>query len=304
MSLDHIADFHTSRYGQPVSLAHLSDPHLPPPRLRWTSLFFNKRLLSFLLWKTQRRLAHLSSVNQQLLEKIRSHGNIAATLVSGDITNFGTYEEYQSSQHWLKKLPEPAIVVPGNHDIMVAIPPEKSLHLWGEWCDDVFPFVRVIDHVAIIGLNSAIPTPLFTAYGCLKKRQLAKLETLLDVLGKEGYCRVIMIHHPPKKGLLPLRKSFLGTKAFARVLQRKGAEIVLHGHSHNATINTIEGTKIPLVGVGAASLKSDHPQKEASWNHLLLTPKEHNWHIALTRQNYKGQVMETREWVAPIRDDR
>ncbi|WP_237442167.1 MULTISPECIES: metallophosphoesterase [unclassified Saccharibacter] len=285
---------------QTISLAHISDPHLPLPSIPWTSFFLNKRLLSALLWRIKRQHCLRPDINKRLLKSIQSVKTLSNILVSGDITNFGTYEEYLSSRSWLQRLPAPPIVVPGNHDIMVPITPEKSLALWKEWSGESYPFVRLIGHVAIIGLNSALPTPPFTAYGYLSKSQLLELESLLETLGKQGYCRVVMIHHPPKKGLLKKQKSLLNTNKLSRILQRRGAELVVHGHSHNATVTTVENTDIPLVGIGAASMYSHCDHRQASWNHFIFTPQTNEHHIQLMRYNYEGEIMTQKQWSAPI----
>lgn len=284
-----------------VHLAHISDPHLPPPHIPWSAFFLNKRLLSALLWKQKRSKQLQPHINSSLLEHIRRFKTVSAIMVSGDITNFGTREEYMASVPWLRHLPAAPIVVPGNHDAMVAALPENSLDLWKEWSGDTYPFVRYIDHVAIIGLNSAIPTLPFTAYGRVSSAQLLHLDSLLKTLGEQGYCRVIMIHHPPKKGLLKTKKSLLNLKKVSEILRKRGAELVVHGHSHNATVTTVENTDIPLLGVGAASMSSRSLQRRASWNSLLFSRTNNKNCIELTRYDYEGHVMAKRKWVAPLK---
>lgn len=282
-----------------VCLAHMSDPHLPPPDIAWSS-FLNKRLLSRLLWVSRRRHVLRSSITEQLLKNIATHEELSALLISGDITNFGTHEEYRQASDWLRSLPLSPIVIPGNHDLMAPIAYDKSLALWENWSDRHFPFVRFFGKIAIIGLNSALPTPPFTAYGRIDRKQLQKLAELLAELGKEGYCRVVMLHHPPRKGLLPYRKSLINTPAFSRILRTHGAELVLHGHSHDATLTTVEGTSIPLLGVSAAAMDSDSPERRASWNHLTFTPHDEGWQIRLLRKDHTGRTLSRMKWLSSV----
>lgn len=277
----------------------MSDPHLPPPDITWTS-FLNKRLLSRLLWISRRRHVLRPSITEQLLEDIARHKELSALLISGDITNFGTHEEYQQAASWLNTLPLLPVVIPGNHDLMAPISHKNSLALWEKWSDRHFPFIRFFGKVAVIGLNSALPTPPFTAYGRIDRKQLQKLAGLLAELGEEGYCRVVMLHHPPRKGLLPYRKSLINTPAFSRVLNTHGAELVLHGHSHDATLTTVEGTNIPLLGVSAASMASDDPQRRASWNHLTFTAHDAGWQIRLLRKDHTGRTLSRMQWLSHI----
>lgn len=289
----------SSRRTPTICLAHMSDPHLPPPDITWTS-FLNKRLLSRLLWISRRRHVLRPSITEQLLEDIARHKELSALLISGDITNFGTHEEYQQAASWLNTLPLLPVVIPGNHDLMAPISHKNSLALWEKWSDRHFPFIRFFGKVAVIGLNSALPTPPFTAYGRIDRKQLQKLAGLLAELGEEGYCRVVMLHHPPRKGLLPYRKSLINTPAFSRVLNTHGAELVLHGHSHDATLTTVEGTNIPLLGVSAASMASDDPQRRASWNHLTFTAHDAGWQIRLLRKDHTGRTLSRMQWLSHI----
>lgn len=276
-------------------LAHISDLHLPPPSIPWTA-FFNKRLLSRILWLGNRRYVHQANIVTQLLDNIKSCKEIQALLITGDQTNFGTTEEYQATAKWLEKLPLPAMVVPGNHDFMAPISQKKSLDLWQDWSGPDYPWVRLVDKVAIIGLNSSLPTLPFTAYGRITPKQYRRLEILLKYYKEKKCCRVVMIHHPPRKGLLPRRKSLLDTRKLAQCLARHGAELVIHGHSHNATFTTVEGTKIPLLGVSSASLKSKQVPRIASWNHLHFLQDFTGWNITVTRQSYQGEQLAEYGW--------
>ncbi|CDG33832.1 putative phosphohydrolases, Icc family [Parasaccharibacter apium] len=289
----------SSRRDLSVCLAHMSDPHLPPPTIAW-SAFLNKRLLSRILWVSRRKHVLLPSVTAELLENIASHKELSALLISGDITNFGTKEEYRQAAAWLSTLPLTPVVVPGNHDFMAPISYRNSLAQWETWSDSAFPFVRFFGRVAVIGLNSALPTPPFTAYGRIDRKQRQKLASLLAKLGEEGYCRVVMLHHPPRKKLLPFRKSLINTPALSSLLRRHGADLVLHGHSHDATITTVEGTDIPLLGVGAAAMNSQNPERRASWNHLTFTPHEEGWQIRLIRRDHTGHPFSHMEWFSSI----
>ncbi|MCT6856190.1 MAG: metallophosphoesterase [Bombella apis] len=294
MFFDSLASF-PNRRAPAIHLAHMSDPHLPPPHIPWTS-FFNKRLLSRALWRSKRRHILRPDITHQLVEDIASHKEIRAVLISGDITNFGTKEEYKQAATWLKGLPVSPVIVPGNHDFMAPIAHKHSLAQWEEWSDKTFPFVRFFGKVAVIGLNSALPTLPFTAYGLINKKQRNNLARLLAELGKEGYCRVVMLHHPPRKGLLPYRKSLINTSRLSKILRTYGAELVLHGHSHDATLTTVEGTDIPLLGVSAAAMDSHIISRKASWNHLSFTPHTKGWHIAVQRIDATGHVFAQMEW--------
>ncbi|QDH17715.1 metallophosphoesterase family protein [Swingsia samuiensis] len=278
-------------------LAHISDPHLPPPPIQWRQII-NKRALSLLSWKIHRKKVHLEETCSALINDITLH-SVNALLVSGDVTNFGTPQEFSSSIQWFNNLPAQPFVIPGNHDCMVKAPYDETLKKWHPWSSEVYPYVKFINKIAIIGINSALPTAPFMAYGRVGKRQLNTLEKILLWLEKYDFCRVVMIHHPPKKGLVPWRKSLLDHRATAKVIQKAGAEIVLHGHSHNATLTHIKDTDIPLIGVASASLSDIKAYRQACWNKITITPQHKTWTINLSRHKADGSISERASWERP-----
>jgi diadenosine tetraphosphatase ApaH/serine/threonine PP2A family protein phosphatase len=108
-----------------------------------------------------------------------------------------------------------------------------------------------------------------------------------------------MIHHPPKRGLVPWRKSLLDHREVAALLRRTGAEIVLHGHSHDATLTHIPGTDIPLLGVASASLMDKREHRQACWNHLSIHAQDDGWAIQMSRHRPDGRITEKASWVRP-----
>ncbi|GAN89973.1 metallophosphoesterase [Gluconobacter frateurii M-2] len=291
------AETRTPRTARAVTLAHLSDPHLPPPPVHWRDAL-NKRALSLLSWKKHRRHVHLATTCTAIVQDI-TRSDVDAILVSGDLTNFGTPDEFALAADWLKQLPVTAMVIPGNHDCMIRQPAEKGLLQWKTWSATSYPYARIHDGVAVVGVNSGVPTPPFMAYGRVGRRQLARLEALLKQLGDAGLCRVVMIHHPPRRGLVTWRKALHDYRAFARVLKRTGAEIVLHGHSHDATLTHIPGTDIPLLGVASASLMDKREHRQACWNHLSIHTQDDGWAIQMSRHRPDGRITEKASWVRP-----
>jgi 3',5'-cyclic AMP phosphodiesterase CpdA len=109
--------------------------------------------------------------------------------------------------------------------------------------------------VALVGLSSAIPTAPFVASGRMGRTQLAAAEQLLADLGAEGLCRVVMIHHPPHVAGASAGRNLTDSRKFEAMIQRVGAELVLHGHNHIGSVATIAGPNglTPVVGAPSAS---------------------------------------------------
>ncbi|AQS89594.1 metallophosphoesterase family protein [Neoasaia chiangmaiensis] len=288
----------------PVRLAHLSDVHLPPPLPISPRALFNKRALSLLSWQQHRRHRHLAGLGDAVVADAIAHAPDAFA-ITGDLTNFGLPAEFAAAADWLSTLPGAVTVVPGNHDRMTPMPWTSGLDLWSRWMParpDAFPYMRQVGDVALIGVNSAIASPPFMAYGRVGRTQGERLRGML--LRTRHLCRIVMIHHPPRRGLTPWRKSLLDTAQFAALLKVTGAEAVLHGHSHNASLATVPGTDIPLIGVASASLQSDKPWRQAGWNELSISRASDTWQVDLTRRRVDadGTAHSTvhRTWKRPI----
>ena len=248
--------------GGVLTLAHLSDIHLPPPRA-YRGHYQAKRLLGMLNWQRRRR-QHLASTLAEIVADVRasSPDHIAVT---GDLVNVGMSAEHEAARRWLASLGEPDRVtaIPGNHDIYVEMALARGIGHWQAFmADDApldskapFPFVRRLSGVALIGLNSALPTPLFHAFGRLGSEQIERLGEILRDLGSEGVVRVVLIHHPPLVGQARERAALQDAAQLTDVLHRYGAELVLHGHNHRAMRALTPGPvrPIPVVGVPSAS---------------------------------------------------
>src|ERR1700729_3804388 len=189
----------------PFTLAHLSDPHLPPlPAARLRDLT-GKRALGYLNWKRNRRKFHRRDVLDALVSDIRAQvpDHIAVT---GDLVNLALEAEFAPAKAWLESVgsPERVTAVPGNHDAYIRATADRFADEWGSYlAGDVapthgiaFPALRRRGPLALIGVSSAVPTPPLMATGWLGKDQMDALERLLVTLASEPAFRILLIHHP------------------------------------------------------------------------------------------------------------
>ena len=256
-------------------LAHLSDPHLPPPPLPFRAGdLVSKRLLSRFAWRRKHH-RHQKAVLDALTADIAAHApdHIAIT---GDLVNFATPEEYAAARAWLETLGDPCAVTvsPGNHDALVARGAPKDFAPWSPWLGDGeagFPHLRVRGPVAIVNLSSAVPTPPHSARGRVDGDQIARAGALLRQT--EGLYRVVLIHHPPTPGVVVARKSLVDAGALRAVLAQAGCELVLHGHAHETCQSALSGPRgpIPVLGVPSASSPAGIAQPAARWNEIAIT---------------------------------
>jgi 3',5'-cyclic AMP phosphodiesterase CpdA len=251
------------------TLAHLSDPHLPPlpaPDLRE---LVGKRALGYLNWTRNRRHIHRRDVLDHLVSDLKSQApdHIAIT---GDIVNLALAAEFAPARAWLESVgpPEFVTVVPGNHDAYARATRNRFAQVLGTYTggDDVaggvlFPFVRRRGPLVLIGLSSAVPTPPLMATGWLGRQQLQALERILVGLAAERVFRVLLIHHPLRSH--SRFKRLTDALELVALLGELGVELILHGHDHVHSTLWIQGPNgsIPVVGVPSASALADgrHP---------------------------------------------
>ncbi|WP_183172617.1 metallophosphoesterase family protein [Acetobacter pomorum] len=271
-----------------VHIAHLSDPHLPLVGLPSFREILFKRIFSLLSWQLRRKHLHKLSALHAVMQDIRCfHPDMVA--LTGDLTNLGLLKEFQQARQWLlqQNLP-PTLLVPGNHDALIKENSDTKQKLWAEWLRHTpqdTPSLLVKDHVALIGLNTAVPTLPFLASGKAGHSQLMLLATLLRRTRAMGLCRIVLLHHPPAQGIVSRRKGLDDVAPLQGVLRAEGAELVLYGHSHRAQITTIPGTDILAVSSTSASHIADDPAKNAGWNAISVQKQPDTWQITIQHRS-------------------
>lgn len=270
-----------------IKLAHLSDVHLGPIR-GFTPRYWNaKRLTGFVNWVRKRRHGHSRDVADKLVADALRHtpDHIAVT---GDLANIGLPQEHIDALAWLSSVgaPHAVTVIPGNHDIYSRIGRDIGTARWSGYMTssvptgvlqaggpgEPFPFVRRLGRLAIIGINSAVPTPPFAAWGRVGEPQCRALAKALHDLGREGLVRVVLIHHPPLVGQAGIMRGLRDADEVERVLVAEGAELVLHGHNHRNVLAiraTSAGGRMAVIGVPSASLRHQHGVEPAARYNLL-----------------------------------
>jgi 3',5'-cyclic AMP phosphodiesterase CpdA len=253
-------------------LAHLSDPHLAPlPRPRLLELL-SKRGLGYINWLRKRRSIHRAEVLAALVAdlKERHPDHIAVT---GDLINLSLTNEFAPARDWLGALghPHDVTIVPGNHDSYVRQAVGSAERHWDGFMrgdlGESFPFVRKRGPLALVGLSTSQPTLPLAATGGLHGDQLARLGEVLPKLKREQMFRVVLIHHPPTEGAHHFRR-LTNAGALRDVLRAHGAELVLHGHHHEASLHWLPGPqiRIPVVGVPSASGAPGRHDEPAGYN--------------------------------------
>jgi 3',5'-cyclic AMP phosphodiesterase CpdA len=288
------------------TLAHLSDPHLPPlpsPRLGELA---NKRALGYLNWIRNRHKFHRRDVLDALLSDLKAQApdHIAIT---GDLVNLALEAEFEPARAWLQSVgsPDRVTLVPGNHDTYVRVTRHRFTEAWDSYLGSDhapdggvgFPSLRRRGPLVLIGVSSAVPTPPLMATGWLGRAQLEALERMLADLAAEPLFRVLLIHHPLRSD--SAAKRLTDSQALLALLQRCGVDLVLHGHDHVHSTIWIDGPnrRIPVIGVASASALAHGRYPAAGYNLFSIERDGAAWRCQQTIRGMDDtlQVRQLRE---------
>ena len=280
------------------TLAHLSDPHLPPlpaPTLRELA---GKRALGYLNWTRNRRKVHRREVLDALMSDMQAQtpNHIAIT---GDLVNLALEAEFEPARTWLESVgtTDRVTVIPGNHDAYVRATQHRFAEVWRDYLGSdeasdgvTFPSLRRRGLLALISLSSAVPTPPLMATGWLGRSQLDALDRILARLAAEQAFRVLLVHHPLRSD--SRTKRLTDSSGLLALLNRHGVELILHGHDHVHSTIWIDGPagKIPAVGVPSASAVAHGRYPAAAYNLFSIERDGAAWRCEQTVRGFEQQA--------------
>jgi 3',5'-cyclic AMP phosphodiesterase CpdA len=154
-------------------------------------------------------------------------------VVSGDLTQRARSHEFQAARAFLDALPQPQIVVPGNHDVPLYNVLSRflaPLHKFQRYVTFDLAPEYVDDHIAVLGINTA--RSLTFKDGHIDHAQIERLRARLAGLPAR-LIKVIVTHHPFD---LPqhfgendlVKRAPLAMDMFAGC----GVDLLLAGHLH------------------------------------------------------------------------
>ena len=187
-----------------------------------------------------RRIAHLSDLHFGRTDPAVVRGAIDTVcrlqpdlvVVSGDLTQRARSHQFRAARAFLDRLPQPQIVVPGNHDIP----------LWNIFARGFSPlrkYRRIVTpdlepffadgEIAVLGLNTA--RSLTIKDGRVNRRQIAVAVQRFSAGGP--HCvRILVTHHPfdqPEKGDAG---DIVGRAVLAMDSLGSRVDLILSGHLH------------------------------------------------------------------------
>lgn len=215
-----------------------------------------------------RTLVHLSDlhfgrVDQQLIDPLINSVreiNPHVVAVSGDLTQRARSHEFRAARTFLDSLPQPQIVVPGNHDVPLHNVFTRFLQPLEKYrryvTDNLEPFFAD-EEIAVVGVSTA--RSLVIKGGRINRAQVTRIHEKLSSF-HEQVVRVVVTHHPFDLPEGHHRRNLVGRARMAMTgLAECGADIFLAGHlhvshtGHTAERYKIRGHSALVVQAGTAS---------------------------------------------------
>ncbi len=195
-------------------------------------------------------------------------------VVAGDLTNYGKPAEMESLLNALVRLRVPIVAVLGNHDFESGQQEELMRMMTAEGIKLLDGTGYERDGVGFAGTKGFIGgfgRGVLTAFGEPEVKRFVqaaidealKLERAMSQLRAEK--RVVVLHYAPiattVKGESPEIYPYLGTSRLAEVVDRHGAQLVLHGHAHHGAREGCTVGGIPVHNVALNLLMEENPPR-------------------------------------------
>jgi 3',5'-cyclic AMP phosphodiesterase CpdA len=243
-----------------------------------------------------RTIVHLSDVHFGRVDTAIVEPLVAAVhavapdvvVVSGDLTQRAKPHQFEEARRFLDALPDPQIVVPGNHDVPLYDVTARFFSGLGRYrryiSDELMPF-HIDEEIAVVGVNTA--RSLTFKGGRINRRQVLAIRRHLCPLSDETV-KIVVTHHPFDLPGSYHPTDLLGRAPMAlRLLAECGADLFLAGHMHVGYIGStaarykIDGYAALVIQAGTATSTRGRGEPN-SFNiirtaHPLITVERLNW---------------------------
>jgi uncharacterized protein len=204
------------------------------------------------------------------LSRVRDDADVL--VLAGDLTNYGQPDEMEPLLNALVRLRIPTIAVLGNHDFESGREAELMRMMTAEGIKVLDGSAYERDGVGFAGTKgfvggfgrgvlTAFGEPEIKAFVRASIDEALKLERAMSQLRTPK--RVVVLHYAPVattvQGEAAEIYPFLGTSRLAEVVDRHGADLVVHGHAHHGTLQGKTTGGVPVHNVAITLLQAQQP---------------------------------------------
>jgi Icc-related predicted phosphoesterase len=204
------------------------------------------------------------------LSKVRDEADVL--VLAGDLTNYGLPAEMEPLLNAIIRVRVPTVAVLGNHDYESGLEQELMRMMTAEGIKVLDGSAYERDGVGFAGTKGFVGgfgRGALTAFGEPEVKtfvrasidEALKLERGLSQLRTPK--RVVVLHYSPisetANGEAREIFSFLGSSRLAEVIDRHGADLVVHGHAHHGTLDGKTTAGVPVRNVAITLLQAQNP---------------------------------------------
>jgi len=197
---------------------------------------------------------------REQMNRVRDEADLL--VLAGDLTNYGKPAEMESMLNAMMRLRIPTVAVLGNHDYESGQEEELIRLMTAEGIKVLDGTGYERDGVGFAGTKGfpgGFGRGVLTAFGEREVKafvqaaidEALKLERALSQLRTEK--RVIVVHYAPIVSTVRGESAeifpYLGTSRLSEVIDRHGANLVLHGHAHHGQLEGKTVSGIPVYNV-------------------------------------------------------
>ena len=214
--------------------------------------------------------AQTLAILKEQFGRVRDEADVL--VVAGDLTNFGRPEEMEPLVNILVRLRIPTVAVLGNHDYESGQEAELSRMMTSEGIKVLDGTGYERDGVGFAGTKgfiggfgrgvlTAFGEPEIKAFVKASIDEAMKLERAMSQLRTAK--RVVVLHYAPivatVTGEAPEIYPYLGSSRLAEVVDRHGADLIVHGHAHHGSLSGKTTGGIPVHNVAITLLQAQQP---------------------------------------------
>jgi uncharacterized protein len=203
-------------------------------------------------------------------ERVRDDADVL--VLAGDLTNYGRPDEMDPLLTVLHRLKIPTVAVLGNHDYESGKEKELCRTMEAAGIKVLDGTAYELDGVGFAGTKGFVGgfgREMLTAFGEREIKQFVqasidealKLERAMALLRTDK--RVVVLHYSPVvdtvEGEVREIFPFMGTSRLGEVVDRMGANLIVHGHAHHGKMDGRTPGGIPVHNVAISRLQAQKP---------------------------------------------
>lgn len=206
-------------------------------------------------------------------------------IVSGDLTQRARTTQFQQAKQFLEKLPQPQLVVPGNHDVPLYNVYDRFVNPLEKYekiiTPELEPFVSD-DEIAVAGINTA--RSLTIKGGRIRREQVDRLRAKMSAF-PDRMLKIVVTHHPFDVPEGEDENDIVGqARESLPLIAESGADVFLSGHLHKSHIghsarryDLTNGYSALIVQAGTATSTRERGEENSfnvlEFDHPVITVK-------------------------------